>query len=122
MADSIPSDMWGSLLRIEGNTARSEAKIDSVDAKLGIVVRDVDTLKTEHADLRARVDRIDAERSIMVPEYQGVKDKVSGLEKWRDTTVAVQRQNARLATIAFSLFGTQAVAFIGYLIHLYMAS
>ena len=108
MADApgIPSDMWGALLRIEGNTARTEAKIDAIGKELTDLKSRVDDMEQAQSTMRSDLDRITAERSQQVPEFDKLKVKVADLDSSRT------KLEATATTIKF-IFGGQLVAIIG---------
>ncbi|WP_296218884.1 hypothetical protein [uncultured Sphingomonas sp.] len=101
--NGIPSDMWGALLRIEGNTARTEAKIDAIGKELGDLKSRVDHMEDAQAELRSDLDKITAERGQQVPDFEALKLKVADLEKSR-------LKIEHTAKIVQFIFGGQLVA------------
>lgn len=108
MADNagIPSDMWGALLRIEGNTARTEAKIDAIGKELSDLKGRVDHIEDAHNVMRSDLDKISAQRSQQVPDFDALKLKVADLDSSRTRLEAT-------ATAVKFIFGGQLVAILG---------
>lgn len=97
----IPSDMWGALIRIEGTTSRSEAKIDALTTE----IRDV---KAQVADLEHRVAPIEAElaaRKLQVAEFQSLKLKVAAIDSWKTSEETTSRNAKSWVGGLWGVFG-----------------
>lgn len=102
MADgAIPSDMWGSLLRIEGSTARTEAKVDALTTE----IRDV---KAQVADHEHRISPIEAEmaaRKLQVAEFGTLKKTVAAIDSWKTSEETTTRNAKSWVGALWGVFG-----------------
>jgi Na+/glutamate symporter len=112
--------MWGSLLRIEGTTARTDATVTMLASDVRDIKHTQEQQQQQIDENSDEITRINAERAQQVPVFEALIKRVDVVEKTIIEETTKAKTAGRMIGFVWAIFGGVIVSFLTFLMNQYM--